>query len=181
MGPLNIVLAILLFASAIFLIIAVLIQSGKSKGVSGAIAGGASETYFGKNKGKSRDKQLSLLTTIVAIVFAVLALITYVTQDYIEPKDPITTTTTAKLPTSTKAPVSSGSSSDKVEDTDDALPEDGDATTDSSDATTDSSDATTDSSDATTDSSDVTTDSSDVTTDSSEATIDPEDDETQGE
>ena len=51
MGPLNIVLAILLFASAIFLIIAVLIQSGKSKGVSGAIAGGTSETYFGKNKG----------------------------------------------------------------------------------------------------------------------------------
>ncbi len=123
MGPLNIVLAILLFASAIFLIIAVLIQSGKSKGVSGAIAGGTSETYFGKNKGKSRDKQLSLLTTIVAIVFAVLALITYVTQDYIEPKDPITTTAPVTLPSSNK-PTSSVNASDKTEDTNDALPDD---------------------------------------------------------
>ena len=173
MGPLNIVLAILLFASAIFLIIAVLIQSGKSKGVSGAISGGTSETYFGKNKGKSRDKQLSLLTTIVAIVFAVLALITYVTQDYIEPKDPITTTAPVTLPSSNK-PTSSVNASDKTEDTDDALPEDGDATTDSSDTTTDNSDATTDSSD-------VTTDNSDVTTDSSDATTDPEDNEVQGE
>lgn len=123
MGPLNIVLAILLFASAIFLIIAVLIQSGKSKGVSGAISGGTSETYFGKNKGKSRDKQLSLLTTIVAIVFAVLALITYVTQDYIEPKDPITTTAPVTLPSSNK-PTSSVNASDKTEDTNDALPDD---------------------------------------------------------
>ncbi len=84
---LNIVLAILLFISAIFLIVAVLLQSGKSKGVSGAITGGSSETYFGRNKGKSRDKKLSLLTTIVAIVFVVLALVAFVTQDYIDEGD----------------------------------------------------------------------------------------------
>ena len=84
---LNIVLAILLFISAIFLIVAVLLQSGKSKGVSGAITGGSSETYFGRNKGKSKDKKLSLLTTIVAIVFVVLALVAFVTQDYIDEGD----------------------------------------------------------------------------------------------
>lgn len=84
---LNIVLAILLFISAIFLVVAVLLQSGKSKGVSGAITGGSSETYFGRNKGKSKDKKLSLLTTIVAIVFVVLALVAFVTQDYIDEGD----------------------------------------------------------------------------------------------
>lgn len=87
MSVLNIILAILLFLAAIFLIVAVLLQSGKSKGVSGAITGGSSETYFGKNKGKSYEKKLSLITTIVAIVFVVLALVAYITQDYINLDD----------------------------------------------------------------------------------------------
>ena len=108
MTVLNIVLAVLLFISAIFLIVAVLLQSGKDKGVSGAITGGSSETYFGKNKGKSFDKKLSLITTIVAIVFVVLALVTFVTQDYINQGSAYenifgsssTTTTTTKAPAS---------------------------------------------------------------------------------
>lgn len=87
MTALNIVLAILLFAAAIFLIVAVLIQSGKDKGVSGAITGGASETYYGRNKGKSRDKKLSLITTIVAIVFVLLAIVAYITQPYTDERD----------------------------------------------------------------------------------------------
>ena len=87
MTALNIVLSILLFVAAIFLIIAVLIQSGKDKGVSGAITGGASETYYGRNKGKSRDKKLSLITTIVAIVFVLLAIVAYVTQPYTDEGD----------------------------------------------------------------------------------------------
>ena len=80
MGALDIVLAILLFVSAIFLIVAVLMQSGKDKGT-GVITGGSSETYFGKNKGKSKEKKLALLTTIVAIVFIVLAILAFVLQE----------------------------------------------------------------------------------------------------
>ena len=87
MTALNIVLAILLFLAAIFLIVAVLIQSGKDKGVSGAITGGSSETYYGRNKGKSKDKKLSLITTIVAIVFILLAIVAYVTQPYTDEGD----------------------------------------------------------------------------------------------
>ena len=87
MTALNIVLAILLFLAAIFLIVAVLIQSGKDKGVSGAITGGSSETYYGRNKGKSRDKKLSLITTIVAIVFILLAIVAYITQPYTDEGD----------------------------------------------------------------------------------------------
>ena len=78
----DIILGVLLIVAAVFLVIAVLFQSGKSKVVSGTISGGNSETYFGKNKGKSLDKKLSLLTAIVAIVFMVIVLVVYVSQPY---------------------------------------------------------------------------------------------------
>lgn len=80
MGTLNIVLAILLFVSAIFLIVAVLMQPGKDKGA-GVITGSSSETYFGKNKNKSKEKKLALLTTIVAVIFIILAILAFVLQD----------------------------------------------------------------------------------------------------
>ena len=74
MPVLSIVLAILLLISAIFLIVAVLMQSGKDKGT-GVITGGSSETYFGKNKGKTIDAKLALGTKIAAVVFVVAALL----------------------------------------------------------------------------------------------------------
>lgn len=77
----RIALGIILLVAALFLIIAVLLQNGKSKGLSGTISGGA-ETFFGKNKGKTIDKKLSVLTTVVAIVFVVITLVVFVAQDY---------------------------------------------------------------------------------------------------
>ena len=70
---------IILLVMAVFLIVAVLMQSGKDKKLSGTIAGGA-ETFFGKTKGSTLDKKLSKLTTIVAIVFVVLVLVSYLIQ-----------------------------------------------------------------------------------------------------
>ena len=77
---LNITLGIVLLLAAIFLIVAVLMQSGKSHKLSGTIAGGA-ETFFGKTKGKTIDKMLSKLTTIVSVAFVVLVLVVYIFQD----------------------------------------------------------------------------------------------------
>lgn len=76
----EIAFGIVLIIASIFLIIAVLMQSGKSKKLSGTIAGGA-ETFFGKTKGKAIDKLLSKLTTIIAVCFVVLVVVVYVTQD----------------------------------------------------------------------------------------------------
>lgn len=64
---------------SLFLIVAVLMQHGKSHGLSGTIAGGA-ETFFGKNKGASVDSMLSKVTTVVAIVFTLVVIVTYVIQ-----------------------------------------------------------------------------------------------------
>ena len=56
------------------LIAVVMLQSGKSAGLSGAIAGGA-DTFLSKNKAKSLDAKLAKMTKWVAIAFMVLALL----------------------------------------------------------------------------------------------------------
>ncbi len=53
---------------SLILIAVVLLQSGKAQGLSGAIAGG-SETFFGKNKGRTIDAILAKWTSVVAIAF----------------------------------------------------------------------------------------------------------------
>ena len=68
--------AILLFL-AVALIVLVLLQSGKDKKLSGAIAGGA-ETFFGQGKGSKLDKVLPKITTAISIVFAVLVIVMYI-------------------------------------------------------------------------------------------------------
>lgn len=76
----QVAIGIILIIAAIFLVVAVLMQNGKDHNLSGTIAGGA-ETFFGKTKGSTLDKKLSKLTTIVAIVFCVLVLVSYLMQD----------------------------------------------------------------------------------------------------
>ena len=76
----DLILGIVLLVAALFLVVAVLMQSGKSRRLSGAIAGGA-ETFFGKEKGKAIDKKLSKITAIVAIVFVVVTLVAFIVQD----------------------------------------------------------------------------------------------------
>ena len=56
------------------LVAVVMLQSGKSAGLSGAIAGGA-DTFLSKNKAKSLDAKLARWTKWVAIVWVVLTLV----------------------------------------------------------------------------------------------------------
>jgi preprotein translocase subunit SecG len=77
MGAIEYVLGGILIAMAVFLMVIVLMQTGKDKRLSGSIAGG-SDTYFGKSKGRSWDKILARITTVVAILFAILTVVTYV-------------------------------------------------------------------------------------------------------
>ena len=79
MTTVQIIVGSILLLAAVFLVIAVLMQSGKSHNLSGTIAGGA-ETFFGKSKAKTWDKNLNKATTIVAICFALLVIVVYVLQ-----------------------------------------------------------------------------------------------------
>jgi preprotein translocase subunit SecG len=74
------VLGVILLVFSLFLIISVLMQHGKAKNISGAIAGGA-ETFFGKTKGSTIDKMLSKITTVVAIIFVIIVVVVYIMQD----------------------------------------------------------------------------------------------------
>ncbi len=69
-------LEITLLVLAVALVACVLAQSSKDKSLSGSIAGGA-ETFFGKTKGKAIDKILNKVTIVLASLFGILSLVTY--------------------------------------------------------------------------------------------------------
>jgi len=69
-----IIVSIVYALASLFLICVVLLQSGKSAGLSGAIAGGA-DTFLSKNKAKSADARLAKATKWVAIAFMILTLV----------------------------------------------------------------------------------------------------------
>lgn len=70
----EILLGAILIVTSIALVAIVLMQEGRSDGLSGAIAGGA-ETFFGKNKGRTMEEKLVKITKILAILFFVLTLL----------------------------------------------------------------------------------------------------------
>ena len=72
----QIVVDILLVISALVMTVTVLLQSGQAQGL-GAIAGGA-ETFFGKNKARSVEGKLALITKICACIFVVMAIISLI-------------------------------------------------------------------------------------------------------
>lgn len=65
---------ILLILVSLALIIVVVLQSGRSAGLSGAITGGA-EQLFGKQKARGIDALLSKLTVILAVLFFILTVL----------------------------------------------------------------------------------------------------------
>ncbi|MBQ7736646.1 MAG: preprotein translocase subunit SecG [Oscillospiraceae bacterium] len=74
MNVLSLVFTIIQVICCLALIAIVLLQSGKSSGLSGAIAGGA-ETFFSKGKAESLDARLAKLTKWVAGAFVLLTLV----------------------------------------------------------------------------------------------------------
>lgn len=74
MDILKLILTILQVLLGVFLVVVVLLQEGKTAGLSGAISGGA-DTFLSKNKAKSWDSKLARWTKWVAIAFVVLTLV----------------------------------------------------------------------------------------------------------
>lgn len=73
MSALRIVLTILFILVCIALTVLVLMQEGKSAGL-GSVAG-ASETFWGKNKGRSMEGLLVKITKVLAVLFMLLAIV----------------------------------------------------------------------------------------------------------
>lgn len=75
MSVLKTVITIILVIVSIILSIVVLMQEGKQEGL-GSLAGGAStDTYWSKNKGRSKEGALKKFTTVLVVIFFILALL----------------------------------------------------------------------------------------------------------
>lgn len=73
MSVITIILTVLQVLSGVAVTAIVLMQSGKSSGLSGAIAGGA-ETFMSKGKAKTLDAKLAKATKWFALAFVLLTL-----------------------------------------------------------------------------------------------------------
>lgn len=73
MGVLRILLTVILIVISIIMTVIILMQEGKSQGL-GAIAG-TTDTYWGKNRGRSMEGFLVKFTTGLVVVFFLLAVL----------------------------------------------------------------------------------------------------------
>ena len=88
----QIVIGVILLISAVFLIIAILMQDSKNEGLSSALTGADNTSFGGKTKSKKLSGTLSKVTTIVAICYV---LVTTVNRSLPTPEIDNNTTTAA--------------------------------------------------------------------------------------
>ena len=74
MTTLELILTIIQLISGLAVTVIVLLQSGKSAGLSGAI-GGVADSFLSKNKAKTMDAKLARATKWIGAVFLVLTLV----------------------------------------------------------------------------------------------------------
>ncbi|MCF2662881.1 preprotein translocase subunit SecG [Pseudoflavonifractor phocaeensis] len=75
----NMALTVIQVLLSLALVAIVMLQSGKSAGLSGAISG-AADTFLSKNKAKTVDAKLAKATKWVAILWVVLTVVLCVIQ-----------------------------------------------------------------------------------------------------
>lgn len=80
MDVVKIIMMIILNVVSLVLIGVVLMQQGEKQGL-GAIAGGA-ESFFGKNKAKSYEGKLSMLTKVSAVIFVAISFVLLLLQKF---------------------------------------------------------------------------------------------------
>ena len=75
MGALAITLALIDIVLCIALVGLVVFQEGNDRGL--GIIGGGADTFFGKEKGRSKEQKLKKFTSLLAILFAVVSVTLY--------------------------------------------------------------------------------------------------------
>ena len=68
-------LIIIFIIISISLSIIVMMQEGKEGGLTSSISGGGSDTYWSKNKGKSKEAILRKITAFLGFLFMLIALL----------------------------------------------------------------------------------------------------------
>ena len=83
MNTWQIIVGILMILVSVVIIAVVLLQQGRRTGI-GAISGGA-DTFFSKNKGKTKERYLSVITTVLSIICVLVAVVLVIVVAINEP------------------------------------------------------------------------------------------------
>ena len=83
MSVIDYILGAVIFLFALIIIAVVLLQEGRSKGISGTIAGGA-DTFLSRGKAKAADAIFAKWTKLIAIAFVVLIIAANVVSIYLK-------------------------------------------------------------------------------------------------
>ncbi|MFL0194491.1 preprotein translocase subunit SecG [Clostridium sp. WILCCON 0269] len=59
----------------IMLISFILMQPGKTNGLSGFISGGPAESFYSKNKSRTSEAMLAKVTVVLAVIFAIICVV----------------------------------------------------------------------------------------------------------
>ncbi|MCR5329461.1 MAG: preprotein translocase subunit SecG [Saccharofermentans sp.] len=76
MTALNIVLSIVDIVLAIAIVVLFLVQEGNDRGI-GVVAGGSSDSYYNKAKGRTLEEQLKMWTVVCCCGFAIVSVVLY--------------------------------------------------------------------------------------------------------
>ena len=76
MSVLQIILSVVDIISAIGIIVLFLVQEGNDRGI-GVVAGGSSDSYYNKAKGRTMEEQLKKATVICCVLFAIVSVVLY--------------------------------------------------------------------------------------------------------
>ncbi len=71
----NLALTIAYIVIALVLTVVVLFQKGKDPREASTVMGGSGDTFFSKNKSKTREGMLEKLTSVFAILFIILSVV----------------------------------------------------------------------------------------------------------
>ncbi len=82
MAAVNIISGIILVIASVAIVLAVLFSDTHNSGLSSAI-GGSQDSFFGRNGGNTREAKVNRATTIITIVFFVVAVIVNVVSAYL--------------------------------------------------------------------------------------------------
>ena len=74
MQVIRLIVTLIYVAVCIGLVVIVLMQEGKSAGLTGAI-NGVADTYWGKNKGRSMEGAMNKITKYLALAFIVMSVL----------------------------------------------------------------------------------------------------------
>ena len=74
MNTISIVIGVIFMLICAAVVVLVLAQEGKSQGL-GSLQGTVENTYWGKNKGRSREGMLKKITILLTTLYVILAIV----------------------------------------------------------------------------------------------------------